>query len=65
MTGDAIAALRADRETVLDIGSRLTGADWAAGPRGPAEGVLSGGSAADGLARLVVGPGQRGLEAGG
>ncbi len=30
MTGDATAALRADREAVPDIGSRPTGADRAA-----------------------------------
>src|ERR1039458_2559291 len=30
MTGDAIGALRADREAILEIGAGLTDADWAA-----------------------------------
>jgi len=30
MTGDAIGALRADREAVLELGAGLSSADWAA-----------------------------------
>ena len=56
MTGDAIGALRADREAILEIGAGLTDADWAA-PSG-----CPGWSATDVLAhmgallRLVIDP---------
>lgn len=57
MTGDAIGALRADREAILEIGARLTDADWAAAsgcPGWSAKDVVAHMSA---LLRLVVDPG--------
>ena len=56
MTGDAIGALRADRDAILELGAGLTGADWAAAsgcPGWSAKDVLAHMGA---LLRLVLDP---------
>jgi len=56
MTVDALTALRADREAILEIGARLTDADWAAASGCPGWSVKDVVAHMGALLRLVIDP---------